>query len=59
MTEIPERYCVVCGMGSHRTDWANRTPACDNHSKEEVAAALAAKTKSKASTPAPDAKPAT
>lgn len=59
MTEIVERFCVVCGMGSHRTDWANRTPACDQHSKEEVAAALASKTKSKASTPAPDAKSTT
>lgn len=59
MSEIVERFCVVCGMGSHRTDWANRTPACDNHSKAEVDAALASKTKSKGSTPAPDAKSTT
>lgn len=39
--ELPERKCVVCGVGSHRTDWANRTPACDHHSEAEVREALA------------------
>jgi hypothetical protein len=47
MAELIERFCVVCGLGSHRTDWATKTPACDNHSQAEVAAAL------KAAKPAP------
>jgi hypothetical protein len=46
-----EKFCVVCGLGSHRTDWQDETkpPACDGHSKEEVAAAVkAAQEKDKA-----------
>ena len=43
-------YCVVCGQGSHRKDWIGvKNPACDSHSKEQVAAAIAAKNP----TPAP------
>ena len=39
-----ERYCVVCGMGSSRDDWQGvDNPACDNHSPEEVKAAMQAK----------------
>lgn len=44
------KYCVVCGNGSHRTDWINKSGnfvACDSHSKDEVAKAVA-----KASAPA-------
>jgi len=52
-----ERFCVVCGLGSHREDWASATnPACDSHSKDEVAKAVAAKAKGngpKTPTPAP------
>ena len=37
-----EKYCVVCGQGSHRTDWQDAEfPACDTHSKEQVATAIA------------------
>jgi hypothetical protein len=47
MTEtakLVERFCVVCGQGSHRADWQDASaPACDSHSKDEVAAALKAK----------------
>ena len=45
------RICVVCGQGSHRTDWINKSGnfvACDNHSSGEVARAVA-----KAQAPAP------
>ena len=39
---VVERFCIVCGQGSHRLDWqSNTAPACDTHSKEEVAAAKA------------------
>jgi hypothetical protein len=41
--------CVVCGAGSHRTDWINKSGgfvACDSHSKDEVAKAVAAAGKS-------------
>lgn len=46
-----QRYCVVCGMGSHRADWiAKQGPvACDSHSKAEVDAALAKQPKASAS----------
>lgn len=39
-----EKFCVVCGAGSHRDDWAKQTGpvACDSHSKDEVAAAVKA-----------------
>jgi len=36
-------FCVVCGMGSHRTDWIKKGPgwvACDGHSNAEINAAL-------------------
>ncbi len=37
-----EKFCVVCGQGSHRLDWQSRdNPACDTHSTDEVKAALA------------------
>jgi hypothetical protein len=36
--------CVVCGAGSHREDWQSKAnPACDSHTKAEVAVAIAAK----------------
>ena len=45
-----ERYCVVCGMGSSRDDWQGvANPACDNHTPEEVKAAVPVKA------PAPNA----
>ena len=47
-----EKKCVVCGQGSHRTDWATLDyPACDNHSKVEVAAAVAAAKKAATAVP--------
>jgi len=47
-------YCVVCGQGSHRKDWASlKNPACDSHSKEQIAQAIAAKNP----TPAPPVSP--
>jgi hypothetical protein len=46
------KYCIVCGAGSHRDDWASKdAPFCDTHTKAEVDAALVkftAKTSSKA-----------
>lgn len=39
-----EQYCVVCGAGSHRADWANKSGqyvACDDHTTEEVQKAIA------------------
>lgn len=37
-----EKFCIVCGQGSHRLDWQSRdNPSCDSHSPEEVKAALA------------------
>lgn len=39
-----EKFCVVCGLGSHRVDWQSRdNPACDGHTQAEVAAAIQAK----------------
>ncbi len=42
------KYCVVCGAGSHRTDWINKGGvgagayvACDKHTASEISAALA------------------
>lgn len=53
---VEPKFCVVCGMGSHRDDWADKpNPACDSHSPAEVKAALAAK---KPSAP-PPSQPAT
>lgn len=53
-----ERGCVVCGQGSHRTDWIRTKKvsgvlfvACDSHSESEFNAAI-----QRASAPAP-AKP--
>lgn len=43
VASIVERKCVVCGQGSHRADWASKDyPACDNHTEDEVKAAIAA-----------------
>jgi len=48
-----EKFCVVCGLGSHRADWQTRdNPACDSHSQEEVAAAIKAKSKPAPAPPA-------
>lgn len=45
-----ELFCVVCGQGSHRTDWAIMKQegeqlfvACDFHPEDVVAAAIEAK----------------
>ena len=49
--------CVVCGQGSDRTDWINKSGnfvACDNHSSGEVARAIA---KAQASAPVAPAAP--
>lgn len=38
------QYCVVCGAGSHRTDWKNKVGkyvACDSHAANEVKDAAA------------------
>lgn len=45
-----EKFCVVCGAGSHRDDWAKQAGpvACDSHSKDEVAAAVKARADAKA-----------
>lgn len=44
---LVERKCVVCGQGSHRSDWADKAnPACDSHSEEEVRAATSSKSRS-------------
>jgi hypothetical protein len=40
--------CVVCGVGSSRSDWINKLSgyvACDKHSKDEVAKAVALRSK--------------
>lgn len=37
------KYCVVCGGGSHRTNWVLKSGnfvACDSHSKDEFLAAM-------------------
>jgi len=49
MTEVIAKRCVVCGSGSHRVDWQSiEYPACDSHTKDEVADAIkAAKQKGK------------
>lgn len=39
-----ERHCVVCGLGSTRSDWQSSTkPACDSHTAEEIKAASLSK----------------
>ena len=36
------KFCIVCGTGSHRQDWQSKdNPACDSHSVEEIAKAVA------------------
>ena len=53
------RFCVVCGMGSDRTDWINKSGnfvACDNHSKDEVPRAVAKAQAVKPVAPAPATK---
>lgn len=45
------KYCIICGQGSHRTDWRNvsgNLVACDHHSKEEFAKAVGAAPKTAA-----------
>ena len=38
---LVEKQCIVCGLASHRSDWASKdNPACDSHSAEEIKAAL-------------------
>lgn len=50
------KYCVVCGQGSTRQDWQGKdVVACDNHSKEEVAAATKAKKVESKTVPTPTA----
>lgn len=40
---VVEKRCVVCGTGSHRVDWQSvEFPACDSHSKDEIADAIKA-----------------
>jgi hypothetical protein len=45
--EVPNdgaQYCVVCGQGSHRTDWKNKVGdavACDGHSVADMNKAIA------------------
>jgi hypothetical protein len=62
-SEMELRTCVVCGAASHRSDWINKLGnevACDHHTKEEVAKAVALKAQaSKAVAPAAPAAPAT
>lgn len=42
MASTEHKKCVVCGLGSNRSDWASRdNPSCDSHSADEVKAALA------------------
>jgi hypothetical protein len=51
------KTCVVCGAGSHRTDWINKSGnevACDSHSKDEVARAIVKAQQSKTVAPAPN-----
>lgn len=46
---VTEKACIVCGMGSHRTDWkttgtlptGDSYVACDSHSAKEVSAVIA------------------
>jgi hypothetical protein len=54
-----QKYCVVCGMGSHRADWQSKTGAvaCDWHTKDEVSAALAKLNPTPPPAPAPPPKP--
>lgn len=50
------KFCVVCGQGSTRTDWINKSGdyvACDNHTAAQVAQAVSKAT----APPAPTAKP--
>ncbi len=62
---LEPKFCVVCGAGSHRGDWINKTGnfvACDFHSKDELAVAVAKAMKpapAKPGTPIPPAAPAT
>lgn len=44
MASLLEKFCIVCGIGSHRLDWQDKAqPACDSHSAAEIQAAIAAK----------------
>jgi hypothetical protein len=43
MATVEEKACIVCGKGSHRTDWINKGEdyvACDNHTPAEIKKAL-------------------
>ena len=54
VSEAGIKYCVVCGAGSHRKDWVNKvgnSVACDSHSRDEVARAVAASTTKAPSAP--------
>lgn len=53
------QYCVVCGRGSHRTDWINTSGsyvACDYHTKEQMVKAIADKSVKESPAPAPTTK---
>jgi len=40
--QVVEKYCIVCGQGSHRLDWQSKdNPTCDTHTSTEIQAALA------------------
>lgn len=48
-----EKTCIVCGLKSHRADWASKTnPACDSHTGEEIQSALAKTRQSPSPAPA-------
>lgn len=55
--EVKEVACVVCGQKSHRLDWQGaKAPACDSHSKEEIAKATAPKPSEVVKGPIPNGK---
>ena len=58
--KVVERFCVVCGQGSHRSDWAaSPSPACDSHSETEVREAVARSRGAKSGSKAEESKPQT
>jgi hypothetical protein len=53
------RFCVVCGNGSHRKDWVNKSGnfvACDHHTKDEFSKALTEAVKKTEAPPAATSK---
>jgi hypothetical protein len=58
--KVVEKFCAVCGLGSHRADWQDKdVVACDGHSKNEVAKAVqASKAQSAPSVSTPSPAPA-